>query len=73
MNNQTVKIEINDRVCILTLNQPEKRNAMNDEMAEDFTEAIQRLKNDPEPKVLIVTGAGKAFSAGGNLQKMLEL
>ncbi len=73
MDNQTVKIEINDRVCILTLNQPEKRNAMNDEMAEDFSEAIKKLKIDPEPKVLIVTGSGKAFSAGGNLQKMSEL
>lgn len=67
MNNKAVKMEIKDSICILTLNQPEKLNAMSDEMAEDFIVTLEKIKADPEPKVVVVTGAGRAFSAGGNL------
>jgi enoyl-CoA hydratase/carnithine racemase len=72
MSNSTVIKETKDRICTLTLNQPEQLNAMNDIMAKDFSEAIKEIKTDPEPKVIIVTGAGRAFSAGGNLQMMSE-
>jgi enoyl-CoA hydratase/carnithine racemase len=72
MSNRTVIKEIKDRICVLTLNQPDKLNAMNDIMAKDFREAIEEIKTDPEPKVVIVTGAGRAFSAGGNLEKIAE-
>jgi len=72
MSNQAVLKEIKDRICVLTLNQPDQLNAMSDIMAKDFREAIDEIKTDPEPKVVIVTGAGRAFSAGGNLQMMSE-
>jgi enoyl-CoA hydratase/carnithine racemase len=72
MSSPTVMRETKDRICTLTLNQPEQLNAMNDIMAKDFREAIKEIKTDPEPKVVIVTGAGRAFSAGGNLQMMSE-
>jgi enoyl-CoA hydratase/carnithine racemase len=72
MSNPTVMRETKDRICTLTLNQPEQLNAMNDIMAKDFREAINEIKTDPEPRVVIVTGAGRAFSAGGNLQMMSE-
>ncbi|MEW6187755.1 MAG: enoyl-CoA hydratase-related protein [Thermodesulfobacteriota bacterium] len=70
MSDNAVLVETKNRICVLTLNQPDKLNAMNDIMAEAFIEAIGRVKNDPEPKVLILTGADRAFSAGGNLDRM---
>jgi enoyl-CoA hydratase/carnithine racemase len=72
MSGQAVIKEIKHRICVLTLNQPDQLNAMSDIMAKDFREAIQELKVDPEPKVVIVTGAGRAFSAGGNLQMISD-
>jgi len=72
MSSKAVTIEIKDRVCVLTLNQPEKLNAMDDKMSADFQEAIKDLRQNPEPKVVILTGAGRAFSAGGNLQRLLD-
>lgn len=72
MADQAVKTEIKDRICLLTLNRPEKLNALTDEMAKDFRETIERLKIDSEPRVMVITGAGRAFSAGGNLDKIQE-
>ncbi len=63
-------METKNRICVVTFNQPDKLNAMNDAMAEEFIAAIEKIKNDPGPKVLILTGAGRAFSAGGNLEKI---
>ncbi|MBW2092581.1 MAG: enoyl-CoA hydratase/isomerase family protein [Deltaproteobacteria bacterium] len=70
MSDQAVKLETKDGICILTLNQPEKLNAMSDEMANDFTEALEKIKADSTAKVVVVTGAGRAFSAGGNLDRI---
>jgi enoyl-CoA hydratase len=67
-----VKIETKDRICILTLNDPEKLNAMTDDMAVHFSEAVNKIKEDSGLRALILTGAGRAFSAGGNLPRMLE-
>ncbi len=70
MGKQLVIKETKDRICVLTLNDPDRLNAMSDEMAEEFRETIHELKADPEPKVAIVTGAGRAFSAGGDLERL---
>ncbi|MFC1896400.1 enoyl-CoA hydratase/isomerase family protein [Thermodesulfobacteriota bacterium] len=72
MNEPAVKLESKERVFVLTLNQPDKLNAMSEEMVELFRQTIKDLKDDPKPKALIVTGAGRAFSAGGNLKRMLN-
>lgn len=69
----SVILKTQNKISILTLNQPDKLNAMDDAMATSFREAISYLKTDRNTAVLIVTGEGKAFSAGGNLQKMSEM
>lgn len=58
-------------ISILTLNDPERLNAMSEEMAIQFRSAIRELQSDTSLKVLILEGAGRAFSAGGDLS-MLE-
>ena len=61
-------------VKIVTLNQPDKLNAMTVEMGEAVAAAVAELKAMPptELKALVVTGAGRAFSAGGDLDWLLE-
>ena len=70
MADKAVLMETKNRICIVTFNQPDKLNAMNDVMAEAFSAAIDKIKKDPVPRVVILTGAGRAFSAGGNLERM---
>lgn len=58
-------------VATLTLNDEANLNAMSDEMAREFASAVTALKGNRSLRALILTGAGKAFSAGGHLS-MLE-
>ncbi|WP_310498402.1 crotonase/enoyl-CoA hydratase family protein [Sandarakinorhabdus sp.] len=58
-------------VVTLTLNQPELRNPVSDnDMVDAILASLDRLETDPEARVAILTGAGSAFSSGGNLKKM---
>ena len=53
-------------VALLTLDNPDQRNAMSDEMTASWTDAIAELEGDPSVRVVVVTGAGSAFCSGGN-------
>lgn len=58
-------------IVTLTLNQPELRNPVSDDdMVDAILAALARLERDPQARVAILTGAGSAFSSGGNLKKM---
>jgi enoyl-CoA hydratase len=55
-------------VATIKLNRPQVLNAMNKQLWLDFQHALEDAKNDPEAKVLIVTGEGRAFSTGADLK-----
>jgi enoyl-CoA hydratase len=55
-------------VATLTFNDPERRNAMTEPMGEAFASRIRELSSDPGLRAVVITGAGKAFSAGGDLE-----
>jgi enoyl-CoA hydratase/carnithine racemase len=58
-------------IVMLTLNRPELRNPISDaEMIEALLAALERLESDASARVAILTGAGKGFSSGGNIQEM---
>ncbi len=68
---ETVLIDTDDRgVATLTLNRPDKHNALSAEMIADLTDAARRLGRDPAVRVVVLTGAGKSFCAGGDLMWM---
>ncbi|MCW8843546.1 MAG: crotonase/enoyl-CoA hydratase family protein [Rhodobacteraceae bacterium] len=65
---ETVAIETDARgVATLTLNRPEKHNAMSSQMLDDLKAAADQLAKDDAVRVVILTGAGKSFCAGGDL------
>ncbi|MEC7489222.1 MAG: p-hydroxycinnamoyl CoA hydratase/lyase [Pseudomonadota bacterium] len=71
---ETLLVEFHDLVCVLTLNRPEKRNAMNPALGEEITDALEKLRNDDRCAVLVITGAGESFCAGMDLKEFfLEL
>ena len=69
----TLTLETDARgVATLTLNRPEKHNAMSAQMLEELTKAAGILGADDAVRVVILTGAGKSFCAGGDLAWMAE-
>lgn len=68
---ETLTLETDARgVATLTLNRPDKHNAMSGQMLADLTKAAEQLRSDPAVRVVILTGAGKSFCAGGDLAWM---
>lgn len=68
----TVLFETRGAVAVITLNRPESLNAMNPEMLDTMFRVGQRAAEDPAIRAIVVTGAGRAFSAGGDVKGMAE-
>jgi enoyl-CoA hydratase/carnithine racemase len=62
--------ELDGHVCTLTLNRPEKRNALSGQLVNELIVALETAGEDPEVRVVVLTGAGKAFCAGADLSQM---
>lgn len=65
--------EKKDHVGIMTLNRPDALNALNTEMLAEMSDAFDELAEDDDVRVIIVTGAGRAFAAGADIGEMAEL
>ena len=64
--------EVKDHVAILTLNRPDRLNALGGSLRDDLHDAITRSAADPEVRVMIITGSGKGFCSGGDVKAMSE-
>lgn len=68
-----LKEEVRGKILLLALNAPEKRNALMMEMRNDLLEALSKAEQDDNIRAIVLTGEGKAFSAGGDLTALKEL
>ena len=68
----TVSYERSDRIVTLTLNRPERMNAINERLPRDLRAAVERAENDPEVHVIVLQGAGKGFCGGYDLVEYAE-
>ena len=73
MSYQNIQVTIENGVCTVKMNRPEIRNALVNEMKEELKEFFIAAKNQKEINVIVLTGEGKAFSAGGDLSTMKEI
>ena len=64
---ERILVEINDHAGTVTLNRPEKANAFDPDMCKDLLEALRMLVRSDPVRVIVMTGAGKAFCAGADL------
>jgi enoyl-CoA hydratase len=65
---QNILVETNDRISVLTINRPDKRNALNRATCDEIHDALDTLQASADSRVLVVTGAGdKAFIAGADI------
>ncbi|MBI2206474.1 MAG: enoyl-CoA hydratase/isomerase family protein [Candidatus Rokubacteria bacterium] len=64
--------EVKDAIATLTLNRPERMNALGGSLREDLYDGLRRAIDDESIRVIVVTGAGKGFCAGGDVKAMQE-
>jgi enoyl-CoA hydratase/carnithine racemase len=70
---QNILSERVDKIAVITLNRPEKLNAMSYELASDLDEELCNIEDDDEVRCVVLTGAGpRAFSSGGDIHQMVK-
>lgn len=72
MDYEAILYDVSDRIATITLNRPDRMNAFNDQLLREWEDAIRRSATDTGVRVVIVTGAGRAFSAGADLKATNE-
>lgn len=70
MSYKTIKLEVSDSIAVLTFNRPDALNAINQEMLDETRAALKELKDNPDARVLVLTGAGRAFIAGADIKTL---
>ncbi len=69
---ETILFDVDAGVATITFNRPEKLNALNHQMLSEFAAALEQVKQDRGIRVLLLTGAGRAFIAGADISRFLE-
>ena len=74
MSYETILVEkrVEDKIGIITLNRPDVRNAINQTMREELSQAFSALERDAEVRAIVLTGGPKVFAAGADIAAMVE-
>ncbi|MGD8564845.1 MAG: enoyl-CoA hydratase [Candidatus Bathyarchaeota archaeon] len=72
MNYKHVILDIDENAATLTLNRPDKLNAINERMIEELGNGIEKVSQESEVRVLVITGAGRAFCSGADVADMAK-
>ncbi|WP_374722365.1 enoyl-CoA hydratase/isomerase family protein [Peribacillus tepidiphilus] len=70
MSNQDLLVDVSNRVMTLTLNRPESLNAFSADMINGLVDALENAQKNPEIRAIVMFGAGRSFSAGGDVKNM---
>src|SRR5919106_1088161 len=72
MDFTTLIYETDDRVATITLNRPDRLNAINDEMPGEIRQAVEQANRDDDVHVIVITGSGRTFCSGYDLKEYAE-
>lgn len=73
MSYETLVIEIQERVALITLNRPQALNALNTQLIDELNQALDGLERDSTIGCIMLTGSSKAFAAGADIKEMADL
>ncbi|GGM00925.1 enoyl-CoA hydratase [Pseudomonas asuensis] len=73
MSYETLVIEIQERVALITLNRPQALNALNSQLIDELNQALDSLERDTTIGCIVLTGSSKAFAAGADIKEMADL
>ena len=65
--NESVLYDINEGVAVITLNRPDRYNAVNQDLVEGISESLNKAKDDHLVRAIVITGSGKGFCAGADM------
>lgn len=72
MEYRSLKFSVSDGVAVVTLSRPERLNAFDEQAARELLDCLERCEREESVKVVVITGEGRAFSAGGDVKEMLR-
>jgi enoyl-CoA hydratase/carnithine racemase len=72
MTYECLLYDVKDRIATLTLNRPERLNALGGTLRDDLLDAVQKAGADDNVRVIVITGAGRGFCSGGDVKAMSE-
>ena len=72
-NYETILVEKKDKLCTITLNRPKVMNALSEVMISELLQAQAEINKDEDISVVIITGAGKAFQAGADIEELSKM
>ncbi len=73
MSDELIKVSEDEGIVTVTLNRPDRLNALVGHMRRDLAEALEEAGSDPHVRVVVIAGEGRAFCAGGDVHFMAEL
>lgn len=68
-----VRIDAADGIATITLNRPDRLNALSTALSRDLVDALRHVADDAAVRAVVITGAGRAFCAGGDIEEMRQL
>jgi len=68
-----IRYEVDEHIATITFNRPEQRNPISVEMLEEVGRAVRAAQSDDDVRVLVITGAGRAFCSGGDVKSMAQV
>lgn len=68
-----IRDEVGEQIATITLNRPEQRNPISVDMLEELAAAVRAAQQDDAVRVLVLTGAGRAFCSGGDVKSMAQV
>lgn len=72
MRDKAVILKKEDRIAAIVLNRPKQLNALNEQLGEELIEALEDVRKDDEIRVVVITGEGRAFSGGADINDLLD-
>ena len=72
MEFQDLLYDVKDQIAVITLNRPERLNALTPAMREGILQAVTAADQDADVRVIVLTGAGRGFCSGGDVKAMNE-
>ena len=70
---ETIIVEIDEHVALIKLNRPDRMNALNRQVLDELTDAIQSAEKNDKVRAIVLTGSEKAFAAGADIAEMSEM
>ena len=69
---ETIIVEVEDHIALITLNRPNALNALNDQLLGELADALTGCQNNEKVRCIVITGSEKAFAAGADIKMMAE-